>query len=73
MPVDPNEVFGPTLDLAPGHLQVTSVNGYLVGASSVSLDSANNYSYTNYAITPPAGPKQKVLHARGTAVSSFSE
>lgn len=72
MPVDPNEVFGPTLNLAPGHLKVTSVNGFILGASSVSLDSANNYSYTNYAITPPSGPKQKVLHARGTSVSSFN-
>lgn len=72
MPVDPSEVFGPPLNLAPGHLQVTSVNGALVGASSVSMDSANNFSYTNYAITPPAGPKQKVLHARGTSFSSFS-
>jgi hypothetical protein len=72
MAVDPNEVFGPTIRPFGGWLRYGVINGTTVNVTSANLQGNNNFSYTLYAVTPPTGPRQKVMHARGTAETVVS-
>lgn len=70
--LDPNEIFGPTIRPPGGWLKVAWVAGIPVHLTGGGVTLPISPKYTNYALTPPMGWKQKTGHSRGTKETSWN-
>lgn len=72
MPYSPGVIYGTTGIAHPGHLKVASLGGVILPCESANISQQLNYQYTKYALTLPAGVRQKTLHSRGTKETTWS-
>jgi hypothetical protein len=72
MNYNPNTNYGPTLLLEAGWKKAARVNGIDLLIDISSMEQRDSYQYTNYAVNPANGYKQKTLHSRGTVEINWS-